>query len=64
MNKSCNGDVESGGGLSFRGSCVVVEKYIVFYVAKDQEKAVYVLGLQEGNEPIKITDVSEFVGVI
>lgn len=39
-------------------------KYIVFYVIKDQEQALYVVGLQEGNEPIKITDVVEFVGMI
>ena len=39
-------------------------KYIVFYVSKDQEKALYVVGLVEGNKPIKITDVDQFGGVI
>lgn len=41
------------------------DRYLLFSVSQENERAIYILGLREDNEPLKITDIfGSFAGVI
>lgn len=41
------------------------DRYLLFSVSQQNERAIYIVGLQDGNQPLKITDIfGDFAGVV
>ena len=41
------------------------DRYLVYWISREQESAIYVIGLKEGSKPLKVSDISSgFAGVV
>ena len=57
--------VTSAGGVQEVYFAGPNDRYLVYSVSREQESALYVVGLKRGSKPLKITDISSgFAGVV